>query len=267
MSIRYEIKDFDDLDMSDDGTELEVLFTHNRNGNQYVDIPVKMIVELFEKYNENIKLAEIVEQIETGGIMITVEMILKHNPCDDYPEARLRKLIGNGLTLQQVSRKRIPTDDKVWVFTRDGVLSDDVKQKWLDVIVERSIRRSLGKSGSDKWEAWANKWLSGEDRSVAAAGAAAGAAASDSAWSAARSAWAGAWAASDAAWDAAGAASDAAGDAGAAWTGAWATAWAAARDAEVARAAAEKEQQVKDLMDILTVQVRLSSSRWIREEL
>lgn len=141
-------------------------------------------------------------------------MILKHNPCDDYPEARLRKLIGEGLTLQQVARKRIPVEDKIWVFTR--VLSDDVKQKWLDVIVERAIRRVLGKSGSDKWEAWANKWLSGEDRSEVAA-----------------------WAAAEAA-------------SAAAVAAAWAAAWAARAAARaVAGDAAEQEQQVKDLMNIL----------------
>lgn len=51
MSIRHEIKDFDDLDISDDGTEIEVLFSHNHNGNQYVDIPIEMIVELLERHN------------------------------------------------------------------------------------------------------------------------------------------------------------------------------------------------------------------------
>lgn len=45
MSIRYEINDIDDLDISDDKTELEVLFCSNYQGNQYVDIPIEMIKE------------------------------------------------------------------------------------------------------------------------------------------------------------------------------------------------------------------------------
>jgi len=66
------------------------------------------------------------------------------------------------------------------------------------------------------WNAWADKWLSGEDRSEAAAGAAAGAA-----WAAARASWA-AYAAQAAAW--------AARAARAAWA-AEAAAWAAAQTA------------------------------------
>jgi len=49
MSIRYEIKDFDDLDISDDGTEMEVLFNHTHNGNNYVDIPIEMVLDLLRQ--------------------------------------------------------------------------------------------------------------------------------------------------------------------------------------------------------------------------
>lgn len=42
----------------------------------------------------------------------------------------------------------------------------------LSAIVERAIRRVLGRSGCPAWEAWAQRWLSREDRSEAAATAA-----------------------------------------------------------------------------------------------
>jgi len=78
------------------------------------------------------------------------------------------------------------------------------------------------------WNAWADKWLSGEDRSEAAAWAAAWAAA-EAAWAAAEAAWAAA------AWASAWAAR-------AALEAAWASAWAAAEAAyRSARAAAEMD--------------------------
>ena len=51
-----------------------------------------------------------------------------------------------------------------------GLLPEPQLQQWLNRMVERAIRRSLGRSGCPEWETWAAKWLSG-----AAAGAAAGA--------------------------------------------------------------------------------------------
>lgn len=42
----------------------------------------------------------------------------------------------------------------------------------LENAVERGIRAVLGKSGCPEWEVWAERWMSGEDRMVAAARAA-----------------------------------------------------------------------------------------------
>jgi len=52
MSIRYEIKDIDDLDISDDKTELEIMFCANRQGNHYVDVPIEMIRKLLNTRTE-----------------------------------------------------------------------------------------------------------------------------------------------------------------------------------------------------------------------
>lgn len=43
MNIRYEIKDWKDIEISVDGTELEILFTHDNFGNHYVDVPIELI--------------------------------------------------------------------------------------------------------------------------------------------------------------------------------------------------------------------------------
>jgi hypothetical protein len=48
-------------------------------------------------------------------------------------------------------------------------LWSEVVPRWLEITVTRAITRNVGKSGCDEWEAWAEKWLSGEDRSARAA--------------------------------------------------------------------------------------------------
>jgi hypothetical protein len=66
----------------------------------------------------------------------------------------------------------------------------------VEQLVEAAIRASLQLPQSAEYVAWAERWLSGEDRSFAAADAAADAAdAAAAAWAAAAAAWAEAWAA------------------------------------------------------------------------
>ena len=93
------------------------------------------------------------------------------------------------------------------------------------------------------WNAWADRWLSGGDRSEAAAGAAAEAAwaAEAAAWVAEAAVWA-AWAAAEAA-------------AWAAEAAAWAArvAWAAARAAEAAARAAAARAEVGHGIDIFEI--------------
>lgn len=43
MSIWHEIKDQDDVQLSDDKQTLEVCFGHDHNGNLYADIPIEFI--------------------------------------------------------------------------------------------------------------------------------------------------------------------------------------------------------------------------------
>ena len=46
MSIRYLVTDVEDVDVLEDGQELEILFKHGRNGNNYVDVPISLIAEV-----------------------------------------------------------------------------------------------------------------------------------------------------------------------------------------------------------------------------
>ena len=52
VSIWYEIKDPDDVDLSDDKRSVDVLFNHDHNGNNYVTIPVKFLFKLLKDVEE-----------------------------------------------------------------------------------------------------------------------------------------------------------------------------------------------------------------------
>ena len=45
MSLWYEIKDQDDVSLSDDGKTIYVCFNGNHNGNIYVEIPVGFVIK------------------------------------------------------------------------------------------------------------------------------------------------------------------------------------------------------------------------------
>lgn len=180
---------------------------------------------------------------------VTVKQMLEFGPCKEYSESRVRKLWAGNWSLipLQISELDIPAADRVWALCR--VLDPDIRTRWINMIVERAIRKYVLGCGIPEVEQWGERWISGADRSSTEAWAAAVKAAA--AWAvtaaaeAAAEAEAAAWAA-EAAWAAAAAAAEAA--------------WAAAvREAKVAAAAwtaaatAEYEQQIKDLQSLLTV--------------
>ena len=180
-------------------------------------------------------------------ITITAEFVHSLKPCGDYPLPRLRQLLPEPVPLDSaIKNDAVPVADRVWLLCQPGVLSDVQRQAWLEMIMRRAITANVLHCGVKAVEQWARQWLSGEDRSEAAAwaaGDAAWAAAGDAAWAAARDA---AWdAARDAAWDAARATAWSARDA--ARDAAWAAAWAA-RDAEA-------NQQISDAVAVLRLEV------------
>lgn len=46
MSEWFDVTNQDDVDLSDDGKEVHILFATNRNGNRYVSVPVELLVKL-----------------------------------------------------------------------------------------------------------------------------------------------------------------------------------------------------------------------------
>lgn len=192
---------------------------------------------------------------------VTVKQMLEFGPCKEYSESRVRKLWAGNWSLipLQISELDIPAADRVWALCR--VLDPDIRTRWINMIVERAIRKYVLGCGIPEVEQWGERWISGADRSSTEAKVAAWAAAA--AWAVkAAAAWA-VKAAAAAAWAAKAAAAAAAVREAkvAVWEVAEAAAWAAreakvaaAREAAWAAAAtAEYEQQIKDLQSLLTV--------------
>lgn len=136
---------------------------------------------------------------------------------DEYLDRTLPK------TPMEISRMRsIPTEDRIWVLLRPEVLGEHFKPVVYD-IVDYQVREQCLHCGIPAVEAWADRWLSGEDRTESSVWAAAWAA-----WGAARSteaalwsvwaAWSATRSAADAVWaaEAAAMAAEAAADADAA---------------------------------------------------
>lgn len=134
--------------------------------------------------------------------MITVERIMEHNPCEQYPESRVRELIGDGKTPLEILDLPIPGEDRIWVLTRRGMIPEMQQHEFACRCAESVLHIYEAQYPDDKRPRTAietkRRWMRGEatDEELDAAWAAARAAASAAAWAAA-------WdAARAAAWDA-----------------------------------------------------------------
>ena len=139
---------------------------------------------------------------------ITTEIIMSHRPCDDYPESRVKSLIGNGKTPLEILDLLIPSRDRIWVLTRHGVLPDQILHEFALLCAESVLHIYEGRYPDDRRPRNAmiakRRWLEGEitdiELSDAARAAEAAARAADVARAAARAARAAADAARAAAW-------------------------------------------------------------------
>ena len=175
----------------------------------------------------------------------TVEERVAERPCPEYTRERIAELWAGreALSLLDILDVPIAAQDRVWVACLPAALPAAVQDAWLERIVSRAVTTHALRCGIPAVEVWAQSWLDGTDRTGAAARAAARAAA----WAAAEAARA----AGEAAREAARAARAAA---WAAVEAAGAAAREAAREAAWAARAAEREQQIDDLRQILSSQ-------------
>jgi len=126
----------------------------------------------------------------------TIDEMLAERPCPQYDRARITELWAGRETLSVLDTLDldIPPADKVWVACRPGAISAQIRTAWSLQTATRAVTDHARACGVPAVEAWARAWLSGADRTAAAAREAAREAAEAGAW-AARAAEAGAWAA------------------------------------------------------------------------
>jgi hypothetical protein len=167
----------------------------------------------------------------------TVDEMLSHQPCEDYPRERLVELWAGRerLSVLDILDLDIPAADRVWAALQAGPHVPVA----VEAIVRRAVEAHALHCGVAAVESWAARWLSGEDRPAAAAEAARAAAVWGAAGAAVRAAGAPAAAAALAAALATRAAVEATG----------AAAWAARTGALATRAAgiAECGRQIEDI--------------------
>lgn len=179
----------------------------------------------------------------------TVDDVMARGPC--WTRERVEEGFGGAQALslpEMLRREDVPAADRVWLGL---ALRPDVAVRFAGIVADRAVRTyALPCQATAEW---AERWLSGEDRSEAAASAAAWSAAdAAAAASASRAAWAGAWAA----WAGTTSADEAAGAATRAASSATRSAWAAAnrpRTAAAQAAAREEEERATQIADLIAL--------------
>ena len=164
------------------------------------------------------------------GNTVTVDQVMSWMPCRKYSHNRITKLFAGreALSALNVLELDIPASDKLWAVLREEMLSAEALYEFACRVAEHALMKERKDGREPDLRSWAaiaakRKWLRGEitndelDVARAAARDAAWAVARDAAWAVARAA----------AWDAARAAArDAARDAAWATAVSWAVSWA-----------------------------------------
>lgn len=77
-----------------------------------------------------------------------------------FPDARVEHI-----TPIEILKSNIFSMEKVLIILHPWVLPRDTVKRFLEIIIELSIKQFRANSIDDKFNVWADKWLSGEDRS------------------------------------------------------------------------------------------------------
>jgi len=83
-------------------------------------------------------------------VIVTAEQILSWSPCPEYPESRVRQLVGAGVTPRQVAEADLPAEDRYWVLCH--LLSPEDQRLLAAAVAERALM-AAGVTDSRSWEA------------------------------------------------------------------------------------------------------------------
>lgn len=99
----------------------------------------------------------------------TLAEMLAERPC--YPEAKVRRLYGKRKQLslcQILIMTAVPAVDRLWVAHRPNACTPQQYAAWCERVVLRAVQRHID-SPIAAVALWAQQWVSGEDRTTAAA--------------------------------------------------------------------------------------------------
>jgi len=192
-------------------------------------------------------------------MLITTELIMSWDPCDDYTEEQISELIGEGKTpLEIAHNKIIPVEHTCWVLLHPEIISENELHELACKFAEDALIREREAGRKPDQRNWAaieakRKWLRGEitdqeldaarDATVAVVAARAAARAARYAWYAAYHAYHAAIAslASLAAYHAA-------------WYAAWYAAYHASLAASLATRAAVWDKSLSHIISVIKKQ-------------
>ena len=98
---------------------------------------------------------------------ITVKKIMSWNPCSEYPESRVKELIGKGKTPLEICDLEISAKDRLWVLLRNEIIPENDLHELACKFAEQALKAEI-KAGRephpDSWNAIKVKrqWLKGK---------------------------------------------------------------------------------------------------------
>ena len=106
---------------------------------------------------------------------VTLDQVMSWHPCRDYTRDRIAGLFAGreGLSAIDILGLDIPAKDRVWSVLHKELMTLAQMRQFATACAERAIRKVKTVYKDPAWNAWADAWLSGADRSSKAALAAA----------------------------------------------------------------------------------------------
>ena len=106
---------------------------------------------------------------------ITLNNLMSWGHCEEYTKEKILEITKGRkcFTPLEVSKLRIPVEDRIRVLLRLNVLGGKNFIEVVNKIADRAVRKYCLECEIEEVEIWAKKWLSGEDRDYATAKAAA----------------------------------------------------------------------------------------------
>lgn len=108
---------------------------------------------------------------------ITRKQLLAWNPCcqdkgERYCDENLNVLFNGKESINWIDMlmmDSVPAEDKIWLATRPDALPSKIQEQFINIVVDRVVRKCCLNCGNESVKVWAVDWLDGTNRSYDAA--------------------------------------------------------------------------------------------------